>query len=343
MYGNVAHDYFDDNQPHMAPFINQDTKVEPSQNFVQPKYVSPHTEKKQQPKAQAPSFSGLVGLQKTILVYLYQECKKARSQVTTELTIAYLSELTDLKDYVVKKTISRLEGKGYITRPEFKNGRGGWTKYSVVDSVYQELLTIEKERGLEAYQPKTTNKAVDIKEPSTDFDMRLPEEWQNINIDPLEDIKFTKQHVLQLYKQKILDADMVQDSIYAFAFDLKNNKKGEGLKLSPTNFFMGILRKGEPYLPPENYESPKDKALRLYNQRKRIEEDRKKKQEEEAKKLALEEWIRETPDEDLKTFCPGKYGEDLTSVMAKGYLHKYFNENIWEKKKVEIISIERAF
>lgn len=372
IYDSVTHDYFDNNQPHITPFVlpltqgkgslepgtrtlktdkeprasenlppdrlGENKKVETPKNFAHSNYVPPKVEKK--PKAYAsknvPAVSSLVGLQKTVLVFLYQECKKARSQITAELTLSYLSDLTGLKDYVVKKTISRLEEKGFVTRPEFKNGRGGWTKYSVVDFAYQELLIIEKDRGFEPYQPQGEKLRGEVKEVFTNFEANMPDEWLSINIKPLEEIKFTKQHVYQIFKQKILDAQMVQDSIYAFAFDLKNNKKSEGLKLSPTNFFMGILRKGEPYLPPENYESPQERALRLYSQRRRLEEQKKQKQEEEAKTIAFEEWVKETPDEELKSLCPGKHGEDLTSVIAKGYLHKYFNENVWESAKQKI-------
>ena len=89
----------------------------------------------------------------------------------------------------------------------------------------------------------------------------LSEDWLNIDIEPLKDIGFTKTHLEQIASQKLLLPEIVQNSIYAFSFDLVENNKAKELKGQPINFFMGILRKGNPYASPANYESPKDKAI----------------------------------------------------------------------------------
>ena len=57
---------------------------------------------------------------------------------------------------------------------------------------------------------------------------------------------------------------LIQESINAFAFNLKENNKGKGLKTSPLNYLMGILRSGIPYAPPSNYESPESRAMNIY-------------------------------------------------------------------------------
>ena len=49
----------------------------------------------------------------------------------------------------------------------------------------------------------------------------------------------------------------VEDSINAFAFELEENKRGEKLKTSPLNLFIGILKGGNEHYLPKNYESEK--------------------------------------------------------------------------------------
>ena len=92
----------------------------------------------------------------------------------------------------------------------------------------------------------------------------LEGEWLEIDIEPLKKVGFTRTHLFQIASQKKLTPQMAQDSIYTFAFDLENNKKHENIKKDPVNYFMEILRSGQPYAPPSNYEAPQDKARRQY-------------------------------------------------------------------------------
>jgi len=68
-------------------------------------------------------------------------------------------------------------------------------------------------------------------------------EWQSIDIEPLSEIGFTKNHLTQIALQLGLLPKDVQDSIHVFAFDLKENEKRKDIKGDPIGFFMGILRK----------------------------------------------------------------------------------------------------
>ena len=103
---------------------------------------------------------------------------------------------------------------------------------------------------------------------------------------------FSRAHLTQLAKHGKLSSSEVQDSIYFFAFDLRQNGKGRELKGPPLNFFMGILRKGLPYAPPENFESPEAEARRKFLEGKRRLEERRLAEEQELKALAFAEWRR---------------------------------------------------
>ncbi|MBL0942259.1 MAG: hypothetical protein IBJ00_06015 [Alphaproteobacteria bacterium] len=101
---------------------------------------------------------------------------------------------------------------------------------------------------------------------------------------------------------------------------------------------MGILRKGEPYLPPENYESSQDKAMRLYIQKHHELEARRLGQEKEALNLAFEEWKSKLSVEQLGAICPPEYLNDENSPFRNGFLKIHFEKEIWpEIKKLKII------
>src|SRR5438309_1730772 len=90
------------------------------------------------------------------------------------------------------------------------------------------------------------------------------------------EIRFGRHQVAQIAREGKFSPDELQDSIYAFAFDLSENGKAKTITGVPLNYFMGILRRG-PYAAPSNYESPEVRQKRLYLESK--EKQRKKQQE----------------------------------------------------------------
>ena len=60
--------------------------------------------------------------------------------ITKPVNIANMSKETEISIVTLKKSIQRLENKGFINRINFKSGRDGWTVYSIPTSIYKELL-----------------------------------------------------------------------------------------------------------------------------------------------------------------------------------------------------------
>jgi predicted transcriptional regulator len=115
------------------------------------------------------SFSSLVGLQRAIMLFMYNECKMARSKTTESLTLEHISMALKTSKGCIKTTIQRLESKGFIERVIFKNGRGGWSKYSIKDLLFQELLQHESSNKATANWQQIDNKQVaqPITQPTT--------------------------------------------------------------------------------------------------------------------------------------------------------------------------------
>jgi len=297
------------------------------------------------------TLSSIVGLQRRIVVFVFEETKSSREKVTAPISIQNLAESCKTTSMAAQVTIRRLEKKGVLLRGEYKNGRGGWTRYELPNDLFQELLQQETQNKLRTNleqswnklrsQPrtelrtspsssssilniyKTTTSEEVVQNQSTKGGFELSPEWQEVDIEALSSIGFSKHHLIQIARQELLTPDLVQDSISAFAFDLKTNGKEKGIN-SPINFFMGILRKGMPYTPPDNYVSPKDTAIR------KILEIRKKEEEsaKELKELEFRKWLRETPVEEKKKLVGESYGIKYTeeSPLILARLRGHYNE-----------------
>ncbi|MGJ3495530.1 hypothetical protein ACR9PT_13305 [Piscirickettsia salmonis] len=83
-------------------------------------------------KASAPEVNLLVGVQKDIFIFIYKQASYHKDRVTRPLTLVEISEKVGCKVGAVKTSIARLKEKNYIMRYEYKNGRGGWTRYKVL-------------------------------------------------------------------------------------------------------------------------------------------------------------------------------------------------------------------
>lgn len=257
-----------------------------------------------------------------------------------------------------------------IRRASFRNGRGGWTRYEISQDIFQEILHLESQdklrtnlgqtpdklRSQPRTQPRTmvssSSSLLDLEKFKTttgepelvdDANGQLLPDWLVLDFSPLAEIGFTQNHLAQLAKHGRLSATEVQDSIHFFAFDLKRNGKGREIKGPPVNFFMGILRKGLPYAPPENYESPEAEARRKYLEGKRRLEALRHAEDRELRDLEFSEWRRGLSHDELNTIVP-----DIVRHMPKAQessLRAHFDENVWPSRCAAIpgtIELERT-
>ena len=175
---------------------------------------------------------------------------------------------------------------------------------------------------------KTTTSEVELFE---NTQTKLAPEWQQVDISPLSKFGFTQTHLIQIIRQGKLSPSEVQDSINFYAFDLTRN----GLKPnSQLNFFMGIVRKGMPYAPPENYESPADEARRKTRE---FKERKVREREEELKQLRdldFKEWRQELSLKEILTIVP-EFAERPGQVQ-ESYLKKHHEEVLWPERSAKL-------
>jgi hypothetical protein len=105
-------------------------------------------------------FLELSGLQRKLLTILYFSCRKNGEKVTSPFSIQHLAESLKTTIGTTKNTIHRLVSKGLIEKYEFKNGRGGWTKYKLRNKTYNDMLQNESDSKLVAQSQESSSKVV---------------------------------------------------------------------------------------------------------------------------------------------------------------------------------------
>jgi len=205
-------------------------------------------------------FSKLVGLQREIVIFMCHECKNSRSRTTEALTLEYIENSLKHSAGAIKTTIQRLEKKGCIARVEFKNGRGGWSRYELPDSIYHDVIRSESDNKLATNREQTGNKVASqpATEPATSAscsssfkDLKtttteIGDEW-NFDITPYAHFGFSKTQVKQLATSGVISAADVEQSLIEFSYDLDNNAL-PSIKTTKINFLMGLLWKGQSYV-----------------------------------------------------------------------------------------------
>lgn len=287
----------------------------------------------------------ITGHQKKILFFIVDDCISAGDLTTGQISNETLRTLLNTDSSTVKESIKRLINKGLITRKGGKRGCGGFSRYIVTDVVKKAVIqekkktSIGEQLGNNWGANRGTNAASsssNILKTTTTSESIISDNWKSVDIEPLRGINFTEAHLKQLISQQKLSPEQVQASINAFAFDLNENARAKKITQDAVSFFMGILRKGNLYIPPSNYESPDDKAMRLYSERMREIEKARSAQEQKVVEYAFVEWSETMPDQEKnKIAAPLPSGSNGFIACLK----EFFLKNIWPSKKQEILGL----
>lgn len=286
------------------------------------------------------SFSSLVGLQRNIIIFIYQECKNSRSKVTGTLTLEHIAKSIECSTGTAKTTLQRLEKKDCLMRIDFKNGRGGWSRYELPESIYHDVLRTETDNKPVTKWQQTDNKVgtqpttepatnapssssvLNIKETTTE----LTDAW-SFDIAPYSKIGFTATHIKQLASLGTISAIEVEQSLVEFSLDLDNNALPQ-IKTNKLNFLMGLLRAGQSYVS-EGYRNEQEAII---SEMARRAEDRRKKLLDE-KFLSWEAALNDEERKDLVRKIPTGlralyFAHGISNPDIKNWLFNYFIQNV---------------
>ena len=294
------------------------------------------------------SFFHLTGVQRNLILFVFNQCKKTLSKTTEPLTIEYLSEQLNCPKKTVKTSSYRLEKRGLLHRVEYRDGRRGWTRYELPIEVYNDVMQTETSFKVTSNWLQTDFKVASeltseltSKPSSSSSDINtttteLSNEWKKIDISLLESIGLNFSHLTQLQRSEITSTEIVQDSINHFAYDLIHNNKSKEIKTTPIGYFMGIMKRAGLYTAPENYESEKDRTLRIYMETKKRQQEKQAAIEAELIDLSYNEWNFGLTEDEKKSLLPDHILNSKLDGPKIAALKTYFKKNIWpEKSKIE--------
>jgi hypothetical protein len=277
----------------------------------------------------------LKGLQRDILYFIYQSCKKNRSLISEPISKEQITNALNIKYLSVHNTIQRLVVRKFLIRNATVYGRGGLTIYELPENVYNDIFDAENNSNnndkiytkLSTSSHSSSNNIINT---TTD----LNEKWQKINLEPLRQLGFSEMHLKQLADKNLNTPEIVQESIFHFAYGLENNPKFKEYK-EPLNVLMGVLRKGQAWIE-ANYRSAIEIAQENLLKQKQAERERLKALEEESYQLAMAEWQSSLSPDEIEKIAPARTSKgDIVPRHVK--LSLYFRENIWPNKKKDYL------
>lgn len=165
-----------------------------------------------------------------------------------------------------------------------------------------------------------------------------------LDLSPLIElgIKLSPEHFVPRVKEGRVTLDQIQESIYAFAFDLRFNGKAQHINGDAINYLMGILRRG-PYTPPANYKSPQVQQHEAYLTWKRQEAEQKQKLEEQIIEIEFQAWWNGLSESERSAFSPESLGETAASFGSHLHLHSVkmdiFMKTVWPRIRQQLPSV----
>jgi predicted transcriptional regulator len=255
--------YLDNQKNFQSIFIDK------NKNESEPELKLNQSGIKTEPKT---SFSSLIGLQREIVLLIHEICQTILEQQTNPLSLDFIATQCKCTKSTARKSIQRLEQKGIILRMSFKNGRGGWTKYQLLDQIYQEIRMLKNQKlepNLNQNRAKVeieleTELRSNILNSAKTATTELSPEW-DIDLANFEKFGFTRSHLRQLISlNKISDEDIKQ-SLIEFSYDFENNFL-PNIKTSKINMLMGLFRAGQTYTS-ENYRTEQVQLIKLMAER----------------------------------------------------------------------------
>ncbi len=301
-------------------------------------------------------FSSLVGLQRALAIFIYECCKISRSHSTDSLTLEHISTSLKARSGSVKTTLQRLEAKGCIQRLEFKNGRSGWSKYQLTESVYSEMLQHEtgnkmttkwqqtgNKVGTEpATEPATTvsssSRELNFKESSTTQPVdSVFDQVSSLDLSGLREFGITH----EVFKRAVqLNPTVTIEGLEDLSFRLselfKNPKERQKIQNARGFFIKLVEQLAQGITPLDHIETPQDRLMREYALLAKQKRAEQQSFEDTLLQEAFEKWDKETQEEEKLAQVPlaksAPVGNPRLAVFKE-----HFRENVWPEKREAIL------
>ena len=300
------------------------------------------------------------GKELKLLLFLHQLCVNNCSLTTTEVGTKILNELLGINSNRLRNLVLRLSKKKLI-KVIIQNcsKEGAYRIFEFSKEIYDILLskvTSINTNNL-SYQALATPLAnQDVCSSYINITTYIPAEFEKIDFSPLSDIGFDESHIIQIYREHkknpelSLSAEIIQNSINAFAFDLKHNKIAGTFKNSPAVVLTSLLKKGQPYSSktPEKVLTPQEEAMQEYLLAQEKKQQKITEIKIKARELALQGWLDSLSEEELLNFnqelrpdgIPDRIYQKSRRKKAEELAKDYFDTVLWPKQLKQILNLQ---
>ena len=214
---------------------------------------------------EALEISHLTGHEKTLVLYICEECRKIGSLETNYLSNEEINFKIPIDSNGLRNLIHRVKQKGFFTVKTKSLGKTAIRKFMIPKFIYQQSpvnpldsresdvsQTLGKALGkaLETTLSSSVLESIKLQTEETKSHRsdQLPDDWKEIDFSCLASVRFTENHLLQIYQCGKASPEMTQESIYEIHHDLTiNNNK---TLRNPRNVLLSLLKKGTPYTSP---------------------------------------------------------------------------------------------
>ena len=289
------------------------------------------------------AYSSLSGIPRKIVTLVFEICRKNNSLETPPLAFSHMVYTCSASKNSVKVARRRLinEKLLFTKKPNNlpKRGKSSALIYSLPSKIFAEInnhieAAISSSLLHNQKITKGTSKGTSFTTSSSsnyNTTTKLYNEWTSINYEDLKNYGFIDKHIQQMAQIEDLSPDELQESINHFVFDLLENDKESEIKKDAVSFFMGILRTRGFYTAPKNFESLRDRKLRLKAEQATVLQEKREKNEEALFKIEFKKWRSRLADEEIEKLVPEEVKNDKVCRIPRqeSFLKAYFNEKYW--------------
>ena len=209
-------------------------------------------------------FDTLIGKEKTVLLFMAEDCRINGSLVTCPLTRERIAEILNTTSNRAKNVIFRLHEKHVISTAESKTGRGGWTKFRLEKTVFQKaLIQLTGSKGV-SNDPQTGSKGVAKRVANRVAELPIVVVPNSLSLkttttetsngdapcfvipNELSGMVSRRQLAQFVLDEKISEYEL-QMSLDAFAFDLKNKLVSTKHTANPVGLLIGAIKNNGGY------------------------------------------------------------------------------------------------
>jgi hypothetical protein len=294
----------------------------------------------------------LAGIQEKIFFYIVELCCARGTLDTDSILTMDIATAANCSYGSSKMSLKRLIDKRLIIRKPGKRSKGGHINLSISKEIRTAALQIKQDKQYlsllhtQAIQQmrhidndldndSDNNRSINNNNIKIIISDELPEEWKAIDYEPLAYVGFSETQLKQIYRANKNSLEVVQESIYHFAYALENRREEIERKYKGAlNALMSVLVKGNAWFEAK-YESPQDIALKQLLSKKKADKEKRESMEKELMEIAFSDWQAELDEEQKLQYLPEDIRKSKMSAAKTASLRNYFVENIWPTIKIK--------